>query len=64
MVQNHTKLSVDFADLWPRYYFDLGRAKLEIAEWLIAQHQEVVEDWHDNLAERDWRHALLDGIGE
>jgi hypothetical protein len=25
---------IDGADLWPRYYFDLERAKLEIEAWL------------------------------
>jgi len=26
--------AIDEADAWPRYYFDLGRAKLEIEAWL------------------------------
>lgn len=28
------KIYIDAADLWPRYYFDLERAKLEIEAWL------------------------------
>jgi hypothetical protein len=27
-------MSIDNADLWPRYYFDLDRAKAEIDAWL------------------------------
>ena len=28
------RIEIDGADLWPRYYFDLDCAKLEIAAWL------------------------------
>lgn len=28
------ELALDAADLWPRYYFDLDRAKLEIEAWM------------------------------
>lgn len=62
MVHDPISLSIDLADLWPRYYFDLERAKLEIAEWLTVRHQEVVEDWRDEIQKRDWRHELLDNI--
>lgn len=64
MVLNPKSLNLDFADLWPRYYFDLDRAKMEIAAWLTVRHQEVVKDWHEELEARDWRHDLLDRIGE
>jgi len=30
---------VDARDLWPRYYFDLERAKLEIEAWLKKRDQ-------------------------
>lgn len=33
------RLTVDFADLWPRMYFDLDRAKLECEAWLRARGQ-------------------------
>jgi len=57
---NRENLRVDGPDLWPRYYFDLERARLEIADWLAARKQEVVKDWCDEIIERDWRHELLD----
>jgi hypothetical protein len=40
-IEAHGKLalSLDRADLWPRYYFDLERAKLEIEAWLIKRGQ-------------------------
>ena len=36
-----TSLHVDGADLWPRYYFDLDRAKAEIEAWLRCRNQWV-----------------------
>ncbi len=36
---NPDKLYIDAADLWPRYYFDLERAKLEIEAWLRKRKQ-------------------------
>lgn len=30
---------LDSADAWPRYYFDLYNAKLEIEAWLIKRNQ-------------------------
>ena len=39
-------LEFDAADMWPRYYFDLGRAKAEIEAWLIKRKQFVSSnDW-------------------
>lgn len=35
------RLSVDESDRWPRYYFDLERAKAEIEAWLYARDQRV-----------------------
>jgi hypothetical protein len=32
---------IDHQDGWPRYYFDLGRAKLEIEAWLAKRGQET-----------------------
>lgn len=32
---------IDYADLWPRYYFDLDRAKLECEAWLKKRQQWV-----------------------
>jgi hypothetical protein len=34
-------LSIDYADLWPRYYFDLDRARLECEAWLKKRNQWV-----------------------
>lgn len=31
--------SIDWADGWPRYYFDLGRAKAELEAWLKRRQQ-------------------------
>lgn len=36
---------VDHADLFPRYFFDLARAKAEMVDWLIARKQKVLIDW-------------------
>jgi hypothetical protein len=33
------ELSIDYQDSWPRYYFDLERAKAEIEAWLEVRHQ-------------------------
>lgn len=33
-VTNGLALSIDYADGWPRYYFDRERAMLEIEAWL------------------------------
>lgn len=30
---------VDHADGWPRYYFDLARAKAEVEAWLVNRGQ-------------------------
>lgn len=32
---------IDEADMWPRYYFDETRAKLEIEAWLTKRKQAV-----------------------
>ena len=34
-------LTVDDADLWPRYYFYLVSARLEIRAWLRERKQDV-----------------------
>ena len=36
---DQTLLTVDSADAFPRYYFDLGRAKAEIEAWLMIRDQ-------------------------
>lgn len=36
---DHITLFIDGADGWPRYYFDLDRAKLEIEAWLKFRNQ-------------------------
>jgi hypothetical protein len=33
-------LDLDPADMWPRYYFDLERAKLEVVAWLEKRGQK------------------------
>lgn len=35
------KLHLDDADRWPRYYFDLQRAKAEVEAWLIKRKEAV-----------------------
>lgn len=32
-------LQVDWQDNWPRYYFDLDRAKAEVEAWLVKRGQ-------------------------
>ena len=32
---------IDAADLWPRYYFDEARAKLDIEAWLDKRRQRI-----------------------
>lgn len=43
--QNGVSFRVDFtvdsADNWPRYYFDLERAKAEIEAWLLVRKQVI-----------------------
>lgn len=34
-------LSIDHADMWPRYYFDEARAKAEIEAWLEKRGQAL-----------------------
>jgi len=34
-------LGFDEADGWPRYYFDLDRAKAEIEAWLVKRGQAL-----------------------
>lgn len=38
-VLDDCQLHIDWADGWPRYYFDLERAKAEIEAWLQARKQ-------------------------
>lgn len=40
-VRDSLKVHIDGADLWPRYYFDLERAKLECEAWLRKRNQWV-----------------------
>jgi hypothetical protein len=35
------KVSIDHSDGWPRYYFDLERAKLEVEAWLTKRQQAL-----------------------
>ena len=37
--------NIDGADMWPRYYFDLDRAKAECEAWLDKRGQLVNRDW-------------------
>lgn len=34
-------LEIDGQDMWPRYYFDEQRAKLEVEAWLIKRKQNL-----------------------
>jgi hypothetical protein len=36
---NNLRLYIDGQDAWPRYFFDLNRAKLEIEDWLRKRNQ-------------------------
>jgi len=38
------ELYIDETDGWPRYYFDLERAKLEIEAWLVKRGQMPVRE--------------------
>lgn len=40
-VRNSRELSIDHQDMWPRYYMDLDRAKLEIEDWMKKRGQWV-----------------------
>ncbi len=40
-VEQRLRLNLDEQDGWPRYYFDEGRAKLEIEAWLKKRKQEM-----------------------
>ena len=44
------RLSLDGADGWPRYYFDLARAKSEVGAWLWKRRQ-----WRDGR----WRETVI-----
>lgn len=43
------RLSLDGADGWPRYYFDLGRAKLEAEDWLRKRRQWRGGRWRETV---------------
>lgn len=34
-------LELDASDMWPRYYFNLDRAKAEVLDWLKKRKQEA-----------------------
>jgi hypothetical protein len=38
-VTSPVQLAIDHADGWPRYYFDLDRAKAEIEAWLHTRRE-------------------------
>lgn len=35
------KFYLDEADMWPRYYFDIDRAKLEVEAWLKKRKEWI-----------------------
>jgi len=35
------ELHIDYADGWPRYYFDFDRAKLEIEAWMKKRKEWI-----------------------
>lgn len=35
------KVGLDSQDLWPRYYFDLDRAKAECEAWLVKRGEAI-----------------------
>ena len=41
---NRLRLWLDDADLWPRYYMDLTRAKLECEDWLKKRKQWIAKE--------------------
>jgi hypothetical protein len=38
---NARRLDLDASDMWPRYYMNLDRAKLEIEEWMKKRRQWI-----------------------
>jgi hypothetical protein len=34
-------LEIDYSGLWPRYYFDPERARLEVEAWLVKRGQWI-----------------------
>lgn len=47
-------LNIDYADGWPRYYFDFDRAKLELEDWLRWRKQWIDAEWtHHTMDELD-----------
>lgn len=40
-IEDQLKLNLDEQDMWPRYYFDETRAKLEIEAWLTKRGQAL-----------------------
>lgn len=44
---NQFVLWLDQADGWPRYYFLLENAKVEILEWLKKRQQYINSDWNE-----------------
>ena len=46
---SHLARDLDAADLWPRYFMDLRRAKLEIEAWLKKRDQWIEgEAWTEH----------------
>lgn len=41
----YLRLGIDEADLWPRYYFDEERMKLEILAWLHKRGEWVSDEF-------------------
>lgn len=60
--QNPRRLSLDGADGWPRYYFDLERAKLEVQAWMRKRGQwlHAQARWHQKPT-RSIDHARTQG---
>jgi hypothetical protein len=53
VVQDVLHLGIDAADGWPRYYFDLERAKLEILAWLEKRGQFVTDQFEPRTASKE-----------
>lgn len=49
-------LHIDGADGWPRYYFDIERARLELEEWLKWRKQ-----WVEGAK---WTHHTMEELDE
>ena len=51
-VRDRRKVHIDEADLWPRFYFDLDRAKLECEAWMEKRREAFDQDISRSVSRR------------